>query len=124
MGELETVAVTMGCSAIAVAAVPQEWNSLWSQCGYKVMVPLANGEGMGKFGEPFTPLGSFLLENMLLFMDSPLMAKIFEHRGDKCDFSSAETCLVTSSSAVHAVLSTDHISEHRWDTRDVSSDGT
>lgn len=91
--ELQETATTMGCSAIAVAAVPIQGKFFWTQrCGFEVVVPLKNkSNGEQKtlkadeskeividdlFDEPVNDLGQFLLQNMLLFTDTPLVAKI------------------------------------------------
>jgi len=69
--ELEAGATAMGCSAVAVAAVPSQGISFWNRCGYEVAVPLGdNGPA-----EAVSALGEFLSENMLLFTDTPLVAK-------------------------------------------------
>lgn len=89
VAELEIAAKQMGCCAVAVAAVPQQGRSFWKKCGYEVVVPLKDGEcdetgqapgirskkeGPG-LDEPNSAFGAFLVENMLLFTDTPLVAK-------------------------------------------------
>lgn len=85
--ELENTAKSMGCVAVAVAAVPCQGESFWRKCGYEVAVPLmetakgssdteesvSNNPGLG---EPLTHLGEFLVKNMMLFTDTPLVAKL------------------------------------------------
>jgi hypothetical protein len=78
--ELEEAATVMGCSAIAVAAVPQQGISFWTRAGYEIAVPLSkdtstNPGGPGP-GEPTSALGNFLFENMVIFTDTPLVAKV------------------------------------------------
>jgi hypothetical protein len=86
--ELESAAEFMGCSAIAVAAVPVQGMSFWTQrCGFKVVVPLktetksseefqdAMSDAAECLGHPVNELGDFLLRHMLLFTDTPLVAK-------------------------------------------------
>jgi GNAT superfamily N-acetyltransferase len=82
--ELESSAKAMGCIALAVAAVPKQGISFWHKCGYTEAVPLnskvdPDNAGIDPkepgLGEPLTPLGVFLNENMLLFTDSPLVVK-------------------------------------------------
>jgi GNAT superfamily N-acetyltransferase len=78
MADLEAVATDLGCAAVAVAAVPVQGCHFWRGCGYEVAVPLAEedcGPGRG-FGEPVSALGEFLLDRMLLFSDTPLVAKV------------------------------------------------
>jgi len=87
VAELEAVAGDMGCVAIAVAAVPAQGRAFWSRNGYTVQVPLAewkesdmkwaHGSGPG-LGEPASALGEFLCERMLLFNDTPLVAKVLK----------------------------------------------
>lgn len=91
VAELEEVAGDMGCTAVAVAAVPAQGRRFWKRCGYKVEVPLAEEEerddascssrsprpGPGP-GEPVSALGEFLRERMLLFTDTPLVAKVLQ----------------------------------------------
>lgn len=80
--ELEEAASTLGCAAVAVAAVPVQGRSFWSKCGYEVVVPLAaeQDERLGHDapgpGDPSTALGGFLRQNMVLFSDTPLVAKV------------------------------------------------
>jgi GNAT superfamily N-acetyltransferase len=84
--ELESSARDMGCIAAAVAAVPKQGVSFWQKCGYTVAIPLKSIEDSNSaevdpkepgLGEPLTPLGFFLRENMLLFTDTPLVVKMF-----------------------------------------------
>merc|ERR1712032_1601167 len=87
--ELERVATSMGCSAIAVAAVPAQGMNLWTvRCGFEIVVPLRTGAcpdgGVDEehpLGEPVNGLGDFLLRHMLLFTDTPLVAKVLRNRG-------------------------------------------
>merc|ERR1711879_366649 len=67
----------MGCSAVTVAAVPIQGLTFWQRCGYEIVVPLKK-EGVMEPGldEPLTAFGGFLLNHMLLFTDTPLVAKI------------------------------------------------
>merc|ERR1719203_1295654 len=81
--ELEEAAQTMGCFAICVAAVPKQGISFWTRCGYEVAVPLeetategSEPSGPPRLGEPRSELGAFLLQKMLLFSDTPLVAKV------------------------------------------------
>merc|ERR1712066_845426 len=75
--ELESAAKEMGCSAIVVAAVPAQGMSFWTKrCGFEVVVPLkADRNEEEYFEEPLNELGAFLLRHMLLFTDTPLVAK-------------------------------------------------
>jgi len=85
--ELEETAISMGCYAVCVAAVPKQGVSFWSRCGYEVVVPLesppqeqpsiSEAEAhVPNLGEPCNDLGAFLLQKMLLFTDTPLVAKV------------------------------------------------
>lgn len=86
--ELEKEARGLGCAAMCVAAVPNQGTSFWSRSGFSVAVPLIGKERQDSpdgapteteglhLGEPTTALGEYLLANMLLFSDTPLMAKI------------------------------------------------
>jgi len=94
--ELEVAARGLGCAVMCVAAVPRQGVSFWKKCGYKREVPLkkararsaesnddAPGGGeidkeasMNPLEEPATALGKYLLANMLLFSDTPLVAKV------------------------------------------------
>jgi len=93
VNELESTAKTMGCIAVAVAAVPCQGLSLWRGCGYEVAVPLLETSKGGSealdtnpgLGEPLTALGDFLLTNMLLFTDTPLVAKMLAETTKKRD---------------------------------------
>lgn len=91
IAELENVATELGCAAIAVAAVPVQGRGFWTRNGYEVVVPLKHDEESGKedpgvggdgpfLAEPLTELGAFLLNHMLLFTDTPLMAKVLRPR--------------------------------------------
>jgi hypothetical protein len=92
-GELEALAKSMGCSAIAVAAVPVQGMAFWTKrCGFEVLVPLKDGQEDEQdhqnqkapgnttkaehLEEPVNELGEFLLKHMLLFTDTPLVAKV------------------------------------------------
>lgn len=82
VAELEKVATDLGCAAVAVAAVPAQGCQFWKRCGFKVAVPLAKEDGddaepgLGAgLGEPVSALGEFLRDHMLLFNDTPLVAK-------------------------------------------------
>jgi len=87
--ELESAALSLGCSAIAVAAVPVQGMSFWTErCGFEIVVPLkssttgaeeyhdAKDKDIQPLGEPVNELGQFLLQHMLLFTDTPLVAKV------------------------------------------------
>merc|ERR1711998_714587 len=71
--ELESVAKSMGCSAIAVAAVPHQGINFWTErCGFEAVVPLLevptsedNGTEQQYLGEPVSELGEFLPRHML-----------------------------------------------------------
>merc|ERR1712146_803611 len=76
-----------GCSAIAVAAVPVQGMAFWTKrCGFQVVVPLKDGQDhpvvagdttkAEHLDEPVNELGEFLLQHMLLFTDTPLVAKV------------------------------------------------
>lgn len=82
VADLEKVAADLGCAAVAVAAVPVQGRKFWKGCGFKVAVPLAKEDsddaepGLGAgLGEPVSALGEFLRDHMLLFNDTPLVAK-------------------------------------------------
>lgn len=75
--DLESAAKEMGCCAIAVAAVPHQGMNFWTgRCGFEVVVPLKTDTTEADcLGEPLNNLGDFLLRHMLLFTDTPLVAK-------------------------------------------------
>jgi len=88
IAELEEAATSMGCSSISVAAVPHQGMSFWSRAGYGKVVLLKDTDDASiehemdrdckpcsVFQEPITPFGTFLFQNMLLFTDTPLLAK-------------------------------------------------
>merc|ERR1712039_16314 len=85
VADLEDTARKMNCSAIAVAAVPHQGIQFWTRNGFQVEVPLKSEDaamsGASKshgpgLDEPVSDLGTFLYDNMILFTDSPLCAKI------------------------------------------------
>lgn len=79
VAELEDAARGLGCVAMCVAAVPKQGIAFWKRAQFEVAVPLAAETGEGP-GEPVTVLGQFLVENMLLFSDTPLLAKVFDDK--------------------------------------------
>eukprot|EP00445_Apocalathium_hangoei_P028246 CAMPEP_0203914764 /NCGR_PEP_ID=MMETSP0359-20131031/55622_1 /ASSEMBLY_ACC=CAM_ASM_000338 /TAXON_ID=268821 /ORGANISM="Scrippsiella Hangoei, Strain SHTV-5" /LENGTH=361 /DNA_ID=CAMNT_0050841129 /DNA_START=60 /DNA_END=1145 /DNA_ORIENTATION=- len=88
MAELEEVATLMGCAAVAVAAVPHQGRRFWAKQGYLVHATLieialqGDGDNLSESSkmqttlEPGTALGEFLKSKMLLFTDTPLVAKV------------------------------------------------
>lgn len=83
--DLEVAAKKMGCSAMCVAAVPKQGIQFWTQKSkFQELVPLAKPVETGEqdpadvLGEPVNELGHFLLRNMMLFSDTPLVAKVLE----------------------------------------------
>merc|ERR1712110_985529 len=88
IGELEEAAASLGCSSVCVAAVPHQGMSFWSRAGYGKIVLLKDTDEASiehetdktcnpcsVLQEPITPFGKFLFQNMLLFTDTPLLAK-------------------------------------------------
>eukprot|EP00929_Paragymnodinium_shiwhaense_P039492 TRINITY_DN20723_c0_g1_i1.p1 TRINITY_DN20723_c0_g1~~TRINITY_DN20723_c0_g1_i1.p1 ORF type:complete len:495 (+),score=89.87 TRINITY_DN20723_c0_g1_i1:148-1632(+) len=78
---LEDAAVQMGCAAIAVAAVAAQGKSFWvRRLGYEIHVDLNPEATCSKdiFLEPEGELGRFLMHNMILFDDTPIVAKVFD----------------------------------------------
>jgi len=96
--ELEDAARSLGCAAMCVAAVPKQGRRFWETCGYTTLVPLKDSDGgagsadsaasadalLDKgmeetcLGEPTSALGEYLLANMLLFSDTPLVGKVLK----------------------------------------------
>eukprot|EP00929_Paragymnodinium_shiwhaense_P007325 TRINITY_DN11123_c0_g1_i16.p1 TRINITY_DN11123_c0_g1~~TRINITY_DN11123_c0_g1_i16.p1 ORF type:complete len:338 (-),score=67.09 TRINITY_DN11123_c0_g1_i16:164-1177(-) len=76
--DLEAGAKAMGFVAIAVAAVPQQGMNFWTKkMSYSSVVALnpSPSSASDVFCEPTNELGRFLFENMMLFDDTPLVAK-------------------------------------------------
>merc|ERR1712241_1108207 len=107
--ESESAAYSMGCSAIAVAAVPAQGMSFWTKRrGFEVVVPLKteirSSEGFQDavsdeteyLGEPVNDLGDFLVRHMVLFTDTPLVAKDLSWKGYRRN---NERCVSASNSA-------------------------
>lgn len=96
--ELEDAARSLGCAAMCVAAVPKQGRRFWETCGYTTLVPLKDSDGGAGsadaaasaavhqdnameeacLGEPTSALGEYLLANMLLFSDTPLVGKVLK----------------------------------------------
>eukprot|EP00746_Dinoflagellata_sp_MGD_P016787 gnl/MRDRNA2_/MRDRNA2_138131_c0_seq1.p1 gnl/MRDRNA2_/MRDRNA2_138131_c0~~gnl/MRDRNA2_/MRDRNA2_138131_c0_seq1.p1 ORF type:complete len:489 (-),score=86.54 gnl/MRDRNA2_/MRDRNA2_138131_c0_seq1:24-1490(-) len=95
ISELEEIASEMGCAAMAVAAVPVQGHGFWTRNGFEVVVPLKDLDDVPSnvavakpadppgLGEPLTELGVFLLDQMLLFTDTPLVAKVLHPKSKK-----------------------------------------
>lgn len=78
--QLEDAARDLGCAAMCVAAVPKQGINFWKKQAFEVAVPLTTDDVEAtSLGEPDTPLGEFLYRNMMLFSDTPLMAKVLDH---------------------------------------------
>jgi len=83
---LERSAASMGCVAMCVAAVPIQGMAFWTQMsGYSTLVALNEEKHDDRdiFCEPVNELGRFLFDNMVLFTDTPLVAKILSQDEDK-----------------------------------------
>mmetsp|Transcript_30015 Transcript_30015/g.69901 ORF Transcript_30015/g.69901 Transcript_30015/m.69901 type:complete len:420 (+) Transcript_30015:75-1334(+) len=85
LSELESTARQMGCVAVTVAAVPHQGCAFWTSNGYRVAVPCTDGplespdaaQEPGPFLDATTgAFGQYLFRHMLLFTDTPLMAKV------------------------------------------------
>jgi len=88
VSRLEKHAQSLGCSALAVAAVPAQGINFWtSTAHWTVVVPRdetvdSHDEAAFTLGEPTCPLGQYLLDRMVLFNDCPLVAKRLRAKKD------------------------------------------
>lgn len=132
--ELQEVGTEMGCAAMAVAAVPVQGYGFWTKNGFQVHVPLQEGKEVPRpvavakskagpgLAEPLTELGAFLRDHMVLFTDTPLVAKVLDLGCEKQGASHIDQIKVNSSRQLKIDERVQHSETTLVDQDDVNSE--